>query len=381
MLPGKSAIWLGCMGVLLMTCLTSPRNAGAEKSGTLPYTVDVERLPALPGIHGVAGAFAGVSDGALVVAGGANFPDRKPWDGGKKSWHDDVHVLEEGSKSWSLGSRLDRAMGYGVSVTIPEGVLCIGGEDGSKAFSSVFLLKWDGEKITTASFPKLPLPLAFAAGALLDNKVYVIGGASQSPATTATATFLKLDLANLSDGWQRLEPWPGRPRLLAVAGVLGDSLYLCSGVDLAPGPNGTPIRTYLKDAWRFKPGEGWKQIAELPRPAVAAPSPAPALSSSYFALVGGDDGSRAALKPSPDHPGFTNTILIYHADSNTWTEQEGLALPSVTTPLVHWNGGFTIPSGEIRPGVRTPEVRTLRFKLTGPTRSNSSTISKSEIIN
>ena len=51
-----------------------------------------ERLPSLPDREGFAGLFAGVSGGALLVAGGANFPDAKPWEGGKKVWYDTVFV-------------------------------------------------------------------------------------------------------------------------------------------------------------------------------------------------------------------------------------------------------------------------------------------------
>ena len=51
------------------------------------------KLPSLPDKEGVAGPFAGVSHGALIVAGGANFPDEKPWEGGKKVWSDTVFVL------------------------------------------------------------------------------------------------------------------------------------------------------------------------------------------------------------------------------------------------------------------------------------------------
>ena len=37
-----------------------------------------ERLPSIPNTVGVASPFAGVSHGVLLVAGGANFPDKKP---------------------------------------------------------------------------------------------------------------------------------------------------------------------------------------------------------------------------------------------------------------------------------------------------------------
>src|SRR5258706_4997250 len=46
------------------------------------------RLPSLPDPVGLAGTFAGVSEGALLVGGGANFPDRIPLEGGTKMLHE-----------------------------------------------------------------------------------------------------------------------------------------------------------------------------------------------------------------------------------------------------------------------------------------------------
>src|SRR5258706_11279560 len=59
-----------------------------------------EALPALPPAGGqakqpgVASPFVGVHGDSLVVAGGANFPEKMPWDGGAKVWWDDIWVLE-----------------------------------------------------------------------------------------------------------------------------------------------------------------------------------------------------------------------------------------------------------------------------------------------
>src|SRR4051794_14537917 len=53
-----------------------------------------KQLPSLPDAEGFAGSFAGVSNGALLVAGGTNFPGKKPWEGGAKVWYDTVYVLE-----------------------------------------------------------------------------------------------------------------------------------------------------------------------------------------------------------------------------------------------------------------------------------------------
>ncbi len=40
-----------------------------------------------------------LSAAALLVAGGANFPDRMPWDGGTKVWHDAVYALGDRGKA------------------------------------------------------------------------------------------------------------------------------------------------------------------------------------------------------------------------------------------------------------------------------------------
>jgi len=65
--------------------------------------LDWTELPELPAELGVAGPFAGVSQDALIVAGGANFPNGVPWDGGEKVWYDDIYVLDRTEGEWRTG--------------------------------------------------------------------------------------------------------------------------------------------------------------------------------------------------------------------------------------------------------------------------------------
>ena len=87
--------------------------------GAIPLS-NWERLPDLPSKLGLAGAFAGVADGYLLVAGGANFPDQMPWDGGIKKWHDTVYALDKPDGAWSIVGQLPIPLGYGVSVTTTD---------------------------------------------------------------------------------------------------------------------------------------------------------------------------------------------------------------------------------------------------------------------
>jgi SSS family transporter len=165
-----------------------------------------------------------------------------------------------------------------------------------------------------------------------------------------------LDLAVPEPRWQELEPWPGPGRILATAGVQAGAFYLFGGADIEVDASGKPVRRYLFDGYRFMPGKGWQTIAALPHPVVAAPSPAPAVGQSHLLLLSGDDGTKLGFSPPAEHPGFPPTILAYHTITDTWVELGRTPAPHVTTATARWQGRWVIPSGEVRPGVRSPEV-------------------------
>ena len=140
------------------------------------------------------------------------------------------------------------------------------------------------------------------------------------------------------------------------AAVQDNSFFLIGGTDLMADASGKPVRRYLSDAYRYKHGQGWKRIADLPRPSVAAPSPAPVIGQSRFLILGGDDGSLVDFKPPERHPGFPKNILAYDTTVGTWKSIGEMPAAHVTTNLTLWNGRFVMPTGEVRPGVRSPDV-------------------------
>jgi N-acetylneuraminate epimerase len=319
-----------------------------------------QQLPPLPDPIGFAGPFAGTSGGALIVAGGANFPDKMPWEGGKKIWHNAAFVLDQTNGVWRGNFKLPRPLGYGVSVTTSDGVLCIGGSDDKQHVREVFLLTWTGGKLKTQALPPLPGPLANSCGAVLDQTVFLAGGTATPDATNALKNFWSLDLKQRGAPWRALAPWPGPARMLSVAAVLGDSFYVAGGTDLFPDAQGRPVRTYLRDVYRFTPGTGWRRVADMPHPVVAAPTPAPVVAGEAFLIVGGDDGSLATFEPKSKHPGFPKRVLSYSPRRDKWSVVGETPAARATLPTVEWSGLTVIPSGEIRPGARSPEVWGLR---------------------
>jgi SSS family solute:Na+ symporter len=110
---------------------------------------------------GVAGAFAGVHNDVLIVAGGSNFEAPK-WES-DKSWHKDILVYNKGIAKWEKAGELPLSLGYGSSVSTEDGVVCLGGTDGSVVLDEVFLLAWDPNKKTIAvdQLANLPQPVAY----------------------------------------------------------------------------------------------------------------------------------------------------------------------------------------------------------------------------
>lgn len=311
------------------------------------------QLPSIPDAVGFAGSFAGVSHGALVVAGGANIENK--WTTNfHKIWYDSVFVLENPTSQWRLAGKLPHPLGYGVSIAADDGLICIGGSDATAHYADVFKLSWTNGLIRVASLPQLPKPCANFCGAKIGRTIYVAGGLESPAATKAMKTFWALDLSAKEMKWVELPPWPGPERMLAVAGVLHGEFYLISGTKLKFDAQGKTVREYLTDAYAFSPDNGWRKIPDVPRSVTAAPSPA--LSTEKLLVISGDDGANIDVPPSPAHPGFSRNVFGYDPQLNQWAVVGSSPFSRATAPVVEWNGHVVVPMGEVRPRERTSEV-------------------------
>ncbi len=348
--------------------------------------VEWRRLPPLPDPLGVAGPFVGSHRGALIVAGGANFPVAEGQDRWQvpKVWHDDAWVLApaaDGRLEWCAQAPLPRPIGYGSAATTPAGVVCSGGEDGTSAFDTVMLLSWDPDarRLVSRPLPALPQPTAFGGAASIGSVVYVACGQSAVGPVAPTAAVQRLDLGDVVPSgddpatlhWESLPPVPGGPRTHAIVVTrdtdTGGRLCVLSG--RRPDPRGAMgAIDVLRDAWEFDPdaweaagrpasGEpGWRRLADLPAPRMAGV--AIPVSSHVLAVLSGDDG-RLFTKVDllrDSHPGFPVQSLFYDAARDRWQTGGMVPAAQVTTSAVPWAGGYAIVSGEVRPRLRTPDA-------------------------
>ncbi len=350
-------------GTVLTVCQLAIPAAMAQEA-KMKLALQWRKLPPIPDHEGFAAMFAGTSGDALIAAGGANFPDTRLWDGGIKTWYDTIYLLAPGAKAWRIVGKLPRANAYGISVTTGAGVVCAGGGDANRHFCEVFQLQWKDGKIVKTELPSLPRPCAFASGALVGSTLYVEGGLEHPKDTRCLDTFWALDLAAAAPRWQELPACPGGERMQAVAGVAGKSFFLFSGVKLKAGPDGKAMREpYYRDAWRYTPGQGWKRLADLPRAAAAAPSPAPLVAGQRLLVISGDDGKNVNFKPLTAHPGFPHEVLAYDVQRDAWSSVGEAPFSLGTVPTAVWEHQFVIPNGEVRPGYRSPLVWSLKADM------------------
>lgn len=340
---------------LLLAAATAPVR-GAETTTQLTRTDaivwdDALRLPApndSTAHRGLAGVFAGKAGGRLVVAGGANFPGAMPWEGGEKRWYGDVYLYDETDGWKTFPGALPHPAAYGVSVTLPQGVLCIGGCDASRCMDEVFLLTVENGAPRITEWPPLPVPLANAAGCLAGGKVYVAGGSESMTPAKATKRFFTLDPAAPAAGWRELPAWPGPARGYAVAAGQSDGMdncfYLFSGRDY----DGDAPWTIHRDAYRYNPRlRTWTALeGDFP---VMAGTAAP-FGTNHILFFGGK---------SHDETVSDNALRLYHTVTGTMTETDvdksSFILP-VTTAVVSDGRDITIASGETAPGIRTPVI-------------------------
>ena len=323
---------------------------------SMPVLAKETLLPPVADSIGVAGGFAGLCDGHLVAGGGANFPGGvMPWDGGEKVWHDQLFSLdlEQPGAGWREIGNMPASNGYGVSLTLEDGVLIIGGGNAVRNFRKVLLLGLSQGKPVFRKFPDLPVTLAQMTGALVGRHVHLYGGLEKPDSASASSSHWMLDLDLPGQGWKAVPPLPGAGRILATSAGVGDAFIVIGGCSLAPDASGKPVRTYLREAWKYAGGK-WHRLADPPRAATAAASPAPVRGDALF-VISGDDGTAHPVPAA--HPGFTREILRYDLSDNAWSVAGKLEVPApVTLPAVPWKDGYILFNGEVRPGVRTPQV-------------------------
>lgn len=264
----------------------------------------------LPNAKGVNGAFTGIHNDALIIAGGANFPNTPVWEGGKKIWHDAIYVLEKNGNSFqwiqNKDLKLTQSLAYGVSISTPKGLLCIGGDNENDVYKDVFLLKWNAKSktIEREDLPPMPIALSGMGGSIIGDMVFLVGG-QEAKGGAATSNFLSFNLTETLNRkqytWKQLPDFPGESRLQAVVVGQGngrnyESLYVFSG--MAYNPVSKVTHKMLSDVYEYDTNkDSWIQKKSVPNngtPGIEggyiAAAPVIKMGASHIVIYGGAGG-------------------------------------------------------------------------------------------
>lgn len=342
---------------------------------------------------GVARPYAGENNGVVLLAGGANFPDTPLREGGRKRYHATVYAAPLGSAAWSEAGSMPLPMGEGVSVTTPAGIVCVGGcvgAFGEEVSCKAFLMTWDAvaRKPVFKNLPDYPYPVKMAAAAARGNRVYVVGGWRGKE---SVSDVWSLDLDELGAGkeaaWTPLPPLPAA-REQPVAAVQNTShqrtaLFVVGG--MASRERGTQYA--LEDGYYYDLASGlagrWMPLSparvkdgETVWPMIGAA--AVATGDQHILFFGGSNrevwneqveknaslsGDRLAAfradyfsRPAEAFR-FNRSILAYHTITDRWfVLGETPFQPRCGAAAMRLSdGSVLVASGEVKPGVRTPE--------------------------
>lgn len=387
--------------ILIALCGLSILQAQENDTQDNKYnSVTYQSLPPLSvgGAQGVSAPYAGIADGKIVVAGGCNFPDTPAAEGGAKKFYSDIHAFD-GSR-WQKVGDLPQATAYGVGVSVPDGLICIGGTDGSTGLSDVWLVSLKGGKAQVKQLPSLPVALDNMAGAYGGGYIYVAGG--QTNGRPSSAAFRMPYPGGTT--WQELPPMPGAARLQPTAVVqtasTGSCFYLMGGYQPATATEKGCAHT---DGLVYNPQTGaWKNTAPIipfgqsePRALVGAQGVASGCAHIvFFGGVNRNIFTEAINRPfeisrlegetptdTPrlselreqmslymQHPAewykFNDELIIYHTITDTWVrESRSPLLARAGAAVVPYNGSWVVINGESKPGVRSSEVTAVKMTV------------------
>ena len=342
-------------------------------------------LPVQPnGLHhmGLSGVVLGVVGDQIIIAGGNNFPEGLPWEGGIKKYYKRV-IVYNNQKDTLLNTftfNLPANVAYAAVAQLKDGIFYAGGENENGPLSSAYLIKKSkSQSFEIIELPSLPIAISNAVAVATENAVYVLGGANKEGVSNKV---WKLALNNIKKGWTVQASMP-QPTAFAAAAIANEHIYIMGG--RCKEANG--ISKIYKEVYAFDIENNlWEQKASLPETVSAAC--ALAIDNNKILFIGGDkivvfhevEMLAAKIAATTDttikkeltvvknnlqktHPGFSKDVLAYDASLNKWSPyaQLGFTAP-VTTNAFLFNHKIILPVGEIKPGIRTPYIWVGSFK-------------------
>ena len=326
-------------------------------------TMKVTELKSIPDAayaKGVSAPFCGVVGDALVVAGGANFPDKSLLEGGAKRVYADIWAHTDGE--WAHVGVLPDSTAYGATFAVDGALVLAGGNVCGVTTDKVYELTLQDGAAVLRALPPLPEPMEQCGWTRDGDRLYLVGGVG----TTAVYACTIGEYV-----WTRLADLP-EPLVQPVAFASGGSLYVWGGFNpetLEVSDKGLVISSEVEKSL-------WREAPSIPDGGTFVGATGATLPDGRLAVVGGVNRAIFAralhntpedripyLSKEPAEYQFRQAVYIFDPASGAWTllgadPACALAGPGVA---VRPAGGLYVAGGELKPGVRSPRIFSLAW--------------------
>ena len=347
-------------------------------------TMKVTELKAIPDAayaKGVSAPFCGVVGDALVVAGGANFPDKSLLEGGAKRVYADIWALSSGE--WVHAGVLPDSTAYGATFAVDGALVLAGGNVCGVTTDKVYELTLKDGAAVLRALPPLPEPMEQCGWTRDGDRLYLVGGVGTTGVYACTIGEYV---------WTRLADLP-EPLVQPVAFASGGDLYVWGGFNpetLDVSDDGiclqiSPLASLGRndnDSVISSGAEGvvekslWCEAPGIPDGGTFVGATGATLPDGRLAVVGGVNRAIFAralhntpedripyLSKEPAEYQFRQAVYAFDPASGAWTELVSdpacaLAGPGVA---VRPAGGLYVAGGELKPGVRSPKIFSLAW--------------------
>ena len=316
-------------------------------------TLKTSLLPPIPDAayaKGVSAPFCGFAGDTLVVAGGANFPDKPLLEGGAKKVYADIWAFTGGE--WQHAGCLPDSVAYGASFSLGDALVFAGGNVCGTTTDKVYLVKVREGKACLQELPSLPVPMEQCGWTQLGETLFLAG--QEGVFSCKAGEFV----------WTRLADLP-EPLVQPVAFAAPGKLFLWGGFN--PQTLLAPDQGHCLDLESLQ----WGSAPAIPDGGTFVGAAGTTLEDGRLLVLGGVNRSifeRALrntpedripyLSKQPEEYRFRKSVFVF--DGEAWQTLGEVPEAALAGPgLASVPGGAVVTGGEIKPGVRSPKT----FKL------------------
>jgi N-acetylneuraminic acid mutarotase len=219
-----------------------------------------------------AGYAAGVIQGKLVIAGGTY------WEGTNSHWikklySSSTHAFDPVSQRWEKLPDLPITLGYAAAAVVDDKLFVLGGYTGSSVNRKIFTLEKVGSRYIWRVSGEMIADRIFASAVSVKRVIYLVGGTTSFEAydaagtccttNTVTHSLLAFNTDHPATGWRQLVQYPGNGRWQPAASTDGKSIWLFGGMFQSDSKASV---TNFDEVLRYDLAQGnWSIMPPLPK--------------------------------------------------------------------------------------------------------------------